>query len=284
VKILDDSPQVGSFGRFFKRSPVIWEALGDDLFSALLDSSSQAEQDVLISDESIGVSLARESAYAGKTSIREPLQDSNCLPCIPHLTELTRVAKRWGFSDVQIACVIRRQDTWLASAYAQESDRRPDASQEDFKSHVRALLDPQRRRYSDGVVLNYYAVHTGFTEVLGSKSVMTIPYEQMRIDILGHISEWCKFLDLSSEDAYSLQAEVQGSSLQPQNVRSISECEWDLRPPNSVHASNGKSTCEARGSIKIDKKISIEIIKKYKNKNKNLDKKLGVGLKKYKYF
>ena len=62
---------------------------------------------------------------------------------------------------------LRRQDHWLASHYAQISDREGGGSQAGFAAMVERTLDPARDRHGFGMLLDYGALHAALAAVAG---------------------------------------------------------------------------------------------------------------------
>jgi hypothetical protein len=278
---LEGGPSFGTFGRFFQRSPRIWEAYGEQLFSSLFGSSDEekGETGVLVSDESLGITLARDCSYAGSVALGGSSQTSssgaeNAQVHIPHLHELSLLARQWQFTRVRAVVVVRRQDTWLPSAYVQESTHRKDPSQTDFQEHVSALLDPQRRLYEDGVVLDYYAVGRGLMGALGEENVLILPYEMMKKDPADFFAHWVGFLDLSEGDAVPLKSLIEQSTLRALNTRAMPGNRWAVYEDGA----------EEGGVIKLTEEVSQQIMTTFRESNRCLNGMIEPDLKGYGYY
>ncbi len=125
-----------------RRSAGVWGAVGDAVMGEMLGPREAwlAERcDLLISDEAIGRTGSRPEQLAA------------------HLGALACVGARWGLGRLRVIWLVRRQDRWLASHYAQMSDRNPHASQRDFEAFVGRLTDPWAARHALGALLDYAA-------------------------------------------------------------------------------------------------------------------------------
>lgn len=279
--ILEGGSSFGTFGRFFQRSPRIWEAWGEDLFLSLFGSPDEQKTapDVLISDESVGIDLARHCSYAGSASFvegsRSAFSRSENYPIqIPHLRELSRLVRQWGFTRVRALVVIRRQDTWVPSAYVKESNHREDPCQTDFQEHVRSLIDPHRRLYEDGVVLDYHAVACGLSRALGEENVMVLPYEMMREDPADFFSRWANFLGLSEADTTQLQFLIEQSSPEVRNARSLPEDRWAISPDGT----------EEDECVKLTESLRQKLLATFRDSNQKLDCEVKYDMKIYGYY
>lgn len=83
-------------------------------------------------------------------------------------------AREWGFAPLRLIATIRRQDQWLASHYAQVSDRIPDASQTHFEAFIDEVLDPHRRFFNIGVVLDYSVLAEQLASAVGANNVLIL--------------------------------------------------------------------------------------------------------------
>ena len=275
--VLDCSNALGEFGQFFRSSPRIWRALGNDFFTTLLGPSSAQEssENLLVSDESVGIDLARSCSYAGSRGQPQfPLGSG----CTPHLAGLSRIAERWKFTRVRVVVIIRRQDTWIPSAYVQEAELRENPRQEDFRDHVHALLEPRRRLYEDGIVLDYNAVTRGLYRALGEDNVLVLPFEMMKEEPTDFFVRWATFLSLSDDDIYRLKSFTERSDLTPMNVRSLTDNRWHIRREVAHLAHTGKDNF-----IKMTDDLSHQILSAYQTVNETLDDLIEVDLQSYGY-
>lgn len=278
--ILEGGSSLGTLGRFFQRSPRIWEAYGEQLFSSLFGSPAEQEDaaGVLLSDESVGITLARECSYVGNVAPVGGAQTAssgsgNAYFQIPHLHELSRLVREWQFTRVRAIVVIRRQDTWVPSAYVQESNHRENPCQTNFREHVHTLLDPHRRLYEDGIVLDYHAVGRGLMDALGEQNVLILPYEMMKEDLADFFDHWIDFLDLPENDADRLQSLIERSNFKARNARGLSGNRWSIY----------ESGAEEKREIKLTEELSQQIMTPFRELNQRLDGMLEADLEGYGY-
>ena len=142
-----------------RRSPRVWEAMGEALMAELLGPRAPwlaSGRDLLISDEAIGRLATRPDALAH------------------HLRAMAPLARRWGLERLSVLVLVRRQDRWLASHYAQLSDRLPRASQRGFETMARRVADPRAERHGFGMLLDYAALHQAAEPVVRDPALGSI--------------------------------------------------------------------------------------------------------------
>lgn len=213
----------GIIDRAFKHSAVIWEELGDDIFSHLTDDARGAsteqrgvntgQRSLLISDEGIGTGGSQPF------SLRT------------HLEKFSAKASDWGFTSLKIICVFRRQDQWLGSHYAQVSDRNPYASQDDFEAFVDAWLDKRRQYYSKGILLDYKILRDQLVSAVGKNNVLMLPFERLQADATAYLSRILEFLEANEGKTIATLNGLSGitsNGVKP-NARSLSKNVWAIR-------------------------------------------------------
>jgi hypothetical protein len=204
----------GILSRFFGVSPAIWDELGEALFAELLGPPDEREapRSVLISDEGVLVSWSRDPFSVGQ-----------------HLERCSRMASRWNFSRVKVLFTFRRQDTWLASSYTQESDRLRGASQAQFEHWVRSWLNKKNGYYETGIRLDYALLYRRLVEVIGEPNVLMLPYELMKEDLSAFYQQWFAYLGITEEG----EAILRRIHSRPgaRNERHTDSHTWALRAP-----------------------------------------------------
>lgn len=280
-------PEYGIMHRCFKHSAVVWREYGDAIFAALLGCAKdefRADETLLISDE--GISMT------GKTPF--------LLRC--HLQELQRKAADWGFGRVRIICTVRRQDQWIASQYAQLSDRIQGANQAGFEEFVTRFLDPATGYFSDGVLLDYSTLREQLVAAVGRDNVLMLPLELLVRDRLSFLTPLARFITDGADDHTELLARLGAASAARHNVRSSQPGVWTLRPlrspralhlrPYTVFRRLGLPTKVplrlpdlGRGrSISLSEPLRARIISTYSEKNRALEAEIGFDLGGYGYY
>jgi len=222
----------GVMGRAFVRSPVIWRHTGQEIFSEILqefkDKTWDGTRNVLISDESAGPQIWQLLPYLGSRWEQER-QDPFLLKA--HLEELSALVSEWGFSKLKAVLVFRRQDEWIASKYAQRSDRFPNASQSHFEEFVDYLIDPAKGYFSDGIVLDYKLLREQLILALGEENILMLPYELLVRDAERFLDDLVDFVENRDRDAvHALSRRLAAQSAQQRhNVRSKEEGVWEIR-------------------------------------------------------
>lgn len=253
-----------------KRSAAIWSQWGDTLFSDMLGPrEAWSVQNVLISDEGIG-----------RIGSRPELLNA-------HLRCIARQAERWGFSELRLVCLFRRQDFWLASHYAQISDRNHAASQADFERMARSTISAFQARYEFGMLLDYAALYDALVDVVGARGVAMIPYEQLSADSEAFYHRLSGFLGVAvlpqGPDANGANAD--------RNVRSAGAQTWELRASSRgagrlVHALLGRIRLHGLvrpRTITLTDELSREILDVYRHSNVRLARALSTDLAPYGY-
>ena len=259
-----------------KRSALLWDRYGETVFRDLFGCgpADRPSGDVLMSDEGVGRAGSRPTLLSA------------------HLEGLARQARDWGFGRVRLLCVVRRQDHWLASHYAQISDRNPRASQEDFEASVRKTLDPAGERFGFGMLLDYAALADRLRPVVGAPNLLVLPYE-----LLVHDSS--QFHDRISSFLGAAPTRAAVEDAPRQNVRSTSEDVWTLRPARQgrvlrlrprrlVSALRLPEEVELTrrtpgGTIRLTEQVSTSVLQEYEPSNRALADGLGIDLARYGY-
>lgn len=257
-------------GPVFKSSSQIWPGFGDAIFKELIGDRRMwlsDEQDLLISEEAIGRSGSRPSLLAA------------------HLQQMKLKAFEWGFERFTIICVIRRQDHWLASHYAQISDRIPKPGQTDFVRLVQEVVSPRMSRYSFGMLLDYNTLYDHLIAVTGKENLLLLPYERLKLTPEEFLHSLLQELDTPEKKIKEICAAKLESMT---NVRSEEELmTWRLRPKISVV---GKLPVirwfvnKQAQTFKVTPDISQKICDTYSEGNQILAEKANLDLERHGYF
>lgn len=121
------------------------------------------------------------------------------------------------FGDLTIVLILRNQPDYLASRYAQDSNRRRNANQADFERQVRALLD------SGDASIDWGGLVEDLEEAVGRNALTVMLFEEIGTTSFNEqIKEAFRLFDHSVQD---VSASLGGKS----NARSTSDAVWDLR-------------------------------------------------------
>lgn len=260
-----------------KRSALLWGPYGEAVFRDLFgcEPADRPPGDVLLSDEGIGRAGSRPTLLGA------------------HLAGIAAQARGWGFGRVRVLCVFRRQDHWLASHYAQISDRNPQASQSHFEESLGSTLNPAGGRFGFGMLLDYAVLAHSIQEAVGAPDLLMLPYELLVHDPTQFHREVLSFLGEESV------AGTYGNT-RKQNVRSTREGVWALRPawqrktirlrPGSLFAALRLpdevqlSRRTRGGSVRMTPSLSVSILREYEPSNRSLAEAFGLDLVPYGYF
>ena len=237
--------------------------MGDDILDELLGDRGAwvaGDRDLLISDEAIGRAGSRPDHLAR------------------HLDAIAEVAGSWGMPRLHVVCLIRRQDHWLASHYAQMSDRNPRASQRDFEGFVRRVADPAGVRYGFGMLIDHAALREA---ILTSRAELTmLPYEAFRRSPKEALGSLLARLGAPEAEADGI---VQASAGTAENVRSGGGA-WRLRPRSLGLPGGRRAALPApmgaarRRGIALTPELSAEALGAYAEGNRALDAVLPMDL------
>jgi hypothetical protein len=274
--------EYGLMHRCFRHSAVVWREYGDTIFEALFGCARaefEAERTWLISDE--GISMSGKSPFL--------------LSC--HLKELQQKAADWGFQRIRTICTIRRQDQWIASQYAQRSDRIRGARQKGFEEFVEEFLDPAIGYFRDGILLDYATLRQHVVAAVGTDNVLMLPFELLVQDPLSFMSVMARFID----DSAHLQGRLGAVATARHNVRSNRPDVWELRPPRSsrVLRLHPQAVLQKLGlptriplrlpdprrerSITLTEPLRARILSTYAGRNRALEAEIGLDLGDYGY-
>ena len=266
----------GIFRLVFNRSPLVWRSRGLELLRAVR-SEEIPSRPLLVSDEGMG-------------SLKCPFH------LAAHFFELAKVAREAGYAAVRAIVVVRRQDQWLGSYYAQKSDRRRNASQADFEDFVAEWIDPARGLYAfEGASLDYAVIYEKLVETIGPDAVLPLLYEDLECEAANFVETLCSFLgDTGSSE--EILGTLKGDR---ENARSGGQDQWKLRPPslrsarfarklNSVASSlsgaASKSCSTNPDYIRMPRPLRSNILSAYGRSNRSFAEISGLDLARYNYF
>lgn len=291
---LEGGSMQGMLARAFRRSPMVWQSEARALFSDLLgtpDGQWPLEKSLLISDQSAGPRLLEYGNYKGPHWEQERMDP---MILAAHLHQMTSEATKRGFGQIKIILVFRRQDQWLASKYAQRSDRIAGASQCQFEDRIDYYLSRSRGYYSDGLILDYDLLYDQLSRAIGAENILFLPYELLKTEpetFLQRVSEFISPGDsLTRENIASLGLRAASKRT---NVRSRGSSEWALRRPQTKSSLEHVARVLPRkffrtrhkpSYIQMTDDLEQRILATYRHSNTSLGEKLGFDLGSLGYF
>lgn len=250
-------------------SPLVWKDIGQLLWGKIKEGFPSGS-DILLSDEHA-------------VEANDPFRIAN------HLKEMKQIVA--SSHTLRIFIVIRRQDTWLASAYAQMSNRYDGASQGHFEKWVRNHADSQKGFFSGPCVrLKYFTLIRKMEDAVGRDCITVLPYELLKSNPNSFVEKCCDSINRDVPESLSMRST---------NKRSTSERKWSvrprsnryiqLRPGRAFQAVFGRSRISIpdwrrEKEITLTKDLTDMILGKYKVENRKLDKELGLNLKSHGYY
>lgn len=181
----------------FRYSPLIWRE--EESARRILDHITQIRRrTILISEECIHggqfppVSLRPYNDHKPDWARRDGY---DLCTLARHVAEISAQINKQGAYNVRAIVTIRRQDTKLASSYAEISSNLEGASQRDFEQWIERLLAPDHfYRRSGAAKLDYHWFYECLAHEIGGENVFFLPYEELKIDPRGYINTWCRML------------------------------------------------------------------------------------------
>lgn len=233
--------------KLFYLSPLIWREIEENPFTEKEESSLK---DTLVSDEGVFGGVAPPASWMPNR--RLTTWSPNPKPWVgpgrwegpatlgykrgrpyPHLIschfrELRRTASKWGYKGVKVLLTTRRQDTWLASEYAQKSSMVRGPDQHSFERWTRHLLHTVGGRYDGGGgKLDYSVWHEELAGAVGEENMLFLPFELLRQNRSEFLRRWLEFIGVEEID--SVLRSLPDS--EKKNVRSVSKAEWFVSEP-----------------------------------------------------
>lgn len=249
-----------------KRSSRLWRDYGDTVFRELFGERSAwltGARSALVSEEGIGRQGSRPESLRA------------------HLREMAKKAADWGFERVGVIYFVRRQDRWLASHYAQVSDRNPKAGQGDFERLVHEVTSPRLARYGFGTLLDYEALHEALVGAVGPENVLPFVHEDLQEDQGGTLGSLLGHLGLPQARIGEVAREVAGGT---RNVRSSQDA-WRLRAaPRRIRGVRIPGLPPAApGRIVLTPEISKAVLEAYARSNEAFATAAGLNLRRHGY-
>lgn len=135
-----------------------------------------------------------------------------------HLGTLRRqvLPDQWG---LRVLVTVRRQDTWLSSAYAQASTRIPGAGQDNFETQVRKCLEESL--YEKAAFLDYSLFYDALQEAVGAGNVLFLFQEELEEHPKAFVRRLQSFAGVESEEVSIPAVE--------DNKKRKTDREWNVR-------------------------------------------------------
>lgn len=195
---------------FREEAPEWWESTKSLQLRSLFTSAIRATGTY---SNQAALLFSWEAALTGGLFIRPP-RDSEDYSQIKHLKYLWKEVAS-AADEVTIVLTVRRQDSWLASLYAQKSVRIEGASQLDFENQIDEILSCSEMP----IPLDLEATASGLLSAFPGASVVLLPIESISSpgyrNILNHI--------------LGLELFTPGWAKEVKNARRIETSRWQLR-------------------------------------------------------
>lgn len=252
-----------------KRSSQVWTGFGDAIFEQLVGDRQAwlaGGQDLLISEEGIGRQASRPALLGA------------------HLHEMRQKALEWGFDRLKVVCIIRRQDHWLASHYAQMSDRNPNAGQADFERLVNEVTSASLGRYGFGMLLDFCTITDHLENAVGDDGLTTLPYELLKTSPRAFLFQLLGSLNTPSHKIREIVERTPGTAANVRSEKGI----WRLRPRSARQIAGVRlpnwSWGRGNHTIELTPALVKKICDAYSAGNHALAANKGIDLEEHGYF
>jgi len=191
--------------------------------------------------------------------------------------------------NIRVLIVIRRQDTWLSSAYSQCSTNIDRANQKDFIDKTDKLI--KKELYQKAAFLDYSFLLERLNESIGSDNVYTALFEELKMN--------------NEKFVKNLLAKIDGNlrknvTTDNKNTGSIGKNEWRITPnstlkklyrmiaPKSIKSRVNNIRAKRKillgdESISLSEELSNKVLEKFRESNKKLEYRHGLEVSKYGY-
>ncbi|WP_159300311.1 hypothetical protein [Spiribacter sp. SSL99] len=171
-----------------------------------------------------------------------------------------RLAEKLGGLSPAFLITIRRQDTWLASRYAESAKIMHGVNQKDFERRLRKILSDTAS--APGLSwLRYNSLCEVFASIRQAETLV-VPLEGYQEDRSSYAEKICAFLDVET---------VVGSSADGhENKLSMGDSKWQTK---------GHQEC-----IELREDLSKLILNRFRSENEQLSEKLDIDLSQWGYF
>ena len=297
------------FGNLFCLSPNVWQNVEESAFRDLC-VETQNEGDLLISDEGVYGGVVSPQPWMPETGWkhgeyielkRQVSVQSDLCSLTSHLERLQTHSSRFGYGKIKVLITTRRQDTKLASGYAQVSNRVRGASQKSFEKWVRYLTnDPLGYSAAGGAKLDYFEWWRSISGIVGKENMFLLPFELLKQDSREFLWKWLEYIDVPKKEQI-LESVLREEEEADRNSRATSRCTWSLSDPIRRGTLPAGRVLTALGlpfriplrwpdfsreeEIRLSDELSDEILSAYVESNQSLDESLPhLDLERYGYY
>ncbi|AZU05240.1 hypothetical protein X907_2730 [Glycocaulis alkaliphilus] len=245
----------------FLKSPIVWNQAAGTTLRKL--ASKAIHDNVLISEENISAN-ARFFDFKARRQ-QDPVVLAH------HLARMrAALLREQRFDRVKVLVTIRRQDTWIASRYAQSGLKMEKPSQENFERLAKALINTKAEFHRSAMVINYRYMDDCLREALGKNDVCFLPMESIQSDSALFYRRLVEFFD--GNDSFMAAAERE-KAIHASNAEG--ENRWKVRQEDGQ---------ENSVRIEMPEQLAAKIMRKFAKSNEVISKRYDLGLDRYGYF
>lgn len=199
---------------FRRRSPTVWRTRRGQRAATRIAELASVSGPVLYSHESL---------YHGKIFQQQPKRLGLCDPVHFFATHLNAFARHaWG-SRGRVGCLlfVRNQPDWLASMYAQFSDKIRGSGQDDFEQRIHTLLHEPLLYGAQAIDYDHWCNRLG--QALGYERVLPLLYERIE-----EPETWSQVTKFTGLEALGSEVDLERENKRAK-VRRTAPAQWRLK-------------------------------------------------------
>jgi len=247
-----------SFTSAFRRSPEFWQTEKRNRLALFAKKFGGQKPGLLVSEENVSVSVG---FFAPAVKQATPRQVAR------HLRAMRKAAAAAGIKQFKVILTVRRQDTWLASRYAQSAVKFANPGQEHFEELVDALLAKREGFEERAAWLDYGSLFTLLERAVRPANLHIMPQELLRADPHQALSALGDFLGESDLASLASTDKTNGPS------NSAGEDQWKLRSTDGVDR-----------FISLPPPLRKKILTAFGSSNRDASAPRALGLEQLRYF
>lgn len=141
---------------------------------------------------------------------------------LPVASFINYLSTHWDIGKVRVLLTLRNQPDWMASKYAQHSNRILNASQKDFEQRISKLIDS-----GDTTFMNFYRWYSDLQKVVGKEHMCVLLMENMDKEIY-----WRELADFMELENFPYEKFLTNRVIK--NKRRSDTNVWKLQPFNNA--------------------------------------------------
>ncbi len=252
-----------AFRQAFMKHPGFWKREDSKGLNAFVMAFAGEARGFLVSEENLSVTAR---FFDGLEEEPTPAQ------IIRHMKAMRAAALDMGIGAFKLILSIRRQDTWLASRYAQSAPRFANAGQDHFEECVDAVLERREPLAPRALWIDYGYLVERFGNEFGHENILILPQERLRVDAEATLAQLGQFL--GERRLGERVANAGRKRAGPSN--SVGDRVWVLRQADG--------SVDETKTIRLPEKLEEKILRAYRESNRTAAIQSGLTLDEFGYF